>query len=45
MKLCTKAIEEMKQGAGDFRGASVWSFVIRFIAPVIIFLILLSSFL
>jgi NSS family neurotransmitter:Na+ symporter len=41
----TKAIEEMKRGAEKFRGAPLWAFVIRFIAPVIIFLILLSSFL
>ncbi|MCK5145156.1 sodium-dependent transporter [bacterium] len=39
------ALKEMYQGADNFKGAKVWSFAIKYIAPVFILAILLSSFL
>jgi len=40
----TNAIKEIQLGAPDFRAASLWSVAIRFIAPIIILAIFISSF-
>jgi len=41
----SNAQKEMKEGAGELRFAPVWAVAIKFVAPILILLILLGSFL